>query len=292
MKRGIEVLSLLLILVVGFVSADSCSLNVSMINQDPYPAIPGESVKVVFQINGVSNPLCGNVEFEVKENFPFTIDPESTNPLVISSGTYTKKYSSFYLAPYKIRIDEDAMKGDTPIEVLYSSSTSTAKKVSEFNIYIEDTKADFEVYVKDYNANTRALTLEILNIEDVDVEALTIEIPKQENIEVKGANRVVVGNLDSNEYTTADFEAIMKNGEIELTIYYTDSVNVRRQLNKTITFDSSYFTDLARDQSSQPIWLYIIILAAVGWFAWRKYKKHKLKKKMQHDGHLHLNVKK
>jgi hypothetical protein len=223
------------------------------------------------------------VEFEVKENFPFTIDPETENPLSIISGTYSTTYSSYKLAPYKIRIDEDALEGDTPIEVLYSSSSSNAKTSQKFNIYIEDTKADFEIFVKDYNANTRALTLEILNIENVDIEALTIEIPKQENIEVKGANRVVVGNLDSNEYTTAEFEAIMKEGEIDIMIYYTDSINVRRQIDKTIAFDPSYFTDLSRDKTSQPYWLYFIIVAVIALFAWRKYKKHQLKKKL-HKG--------
>jgi len=283
MKRGFLGLGIVFILLFLEMISAVCTLNVSMINQDPYPATPGEPVKVVFQINGVSSPDCKTVEFEVKENFPFTIDPETENPLSIISGTYSTTYSSYKLAPYKIRIDEDALEGDTPIEVLYSSSSSNAKTSQKFNIYIEDTKADFEIFVKDYNANTRALTLEILNIENVDIEALTIEIPKQENIEVKGANRVVVGNLDSNEYTTAEFEAIMKEGEIDIMIYYTDSINVRRQIDKTIAFDPSYFTDLSRDKTSQPYWLYFIIVAVIALFAWRKYKKHQLKKKL-HKG--------
>jgi len=282
MKRGITILSLFIILVLGFVTAD-CVLDVSMINQDPYPATPGESVKVVFQISGISNPECGTIEFELKENFPFTVDPESTNPIIIRSGTYTTKYSSFYLATYKVRIDKDALEGDTPIEILYSTTTAQAKQVKEFDIYVEDTKADFEIHVKDYNANTQTLTLEILNIENVDVEALTIEIPKQENIEVRGTNRVIVGNLDSNEYTTADFEAIIKSEvDITLKITYTDLVNIRREIIKTVHFDPIYFN--GRNKSSQPWWLYILILAAVGWFVWRKYKKHKLKKKLHHHG--------
>lgn len=282
MKKSV-VISLLLLVLFPLASA-ACTLEVSMINQDPYPAIPGEPVKVVFQIDGVSNPDCGNVEFEVKESYPFTIDPESTNPVVINSGIYAKRYSSFYVAPYKIRVDQDALEGEIPIEVSYSSNT-VGEKLQDFNIYVEDTKADFEVYVKDYSYTTRTLTLEILNIEDVDVEALTLEIPKQENIEIKGTNKVVVGDLDSNEYTTADFEGSLEDGEIEIKIIYTDSVNVRREIIKTIEFDSSYFEGLTRDQTSQPVWLYVIILGVVGFFGWRWYKKRK-KKKMQ-QSHKH-----
>ena len=264
------------------VGVNACNLNVSMINQDPYPAIPGESVKLVFQINGVSDPTCGTVNFEVKENFPFTVDPESVNPITIQSGTYTRKYSSFYLAPYKIRIDKDALKGDTPLEVLYSTSSSSAKTLQEFTVYVEDTRADFEIYVKDYNSNTRTLTFEILNIADVDVQALTVEIPKQDSIEIKGANREVIGDLDSQEYTTADFEAIMKGEEINLNIIYTDSINVRREINKTVAFDPSYFNGLSRDQKSFPYWIIIVILVVVGFFIWRVYSKKRKRRKLQH----------
>lgn len=279
MKKRIIIAMLFMLILFPSISA-VCNLTVSLMNQDPYPAIPGEPVKVVFQINGVSGADCKTVTFEVKESFPFTIDPESENPIIINSGTYAKRYSSYYVAPYKIRIDGDALDGDTPLEVSYSSSsTETPSEIfKDFDIYIEDTKADFEIFIKDYEAKTQTLTFEILNIEDVDVEALTIEIPKQENIEVKKTNRVVVGDLDSNEYTTADFEASLKDGEININIIYTDSVNLRREMNKTIKFDSGYFTGLNRDQSSQPVWIYIIILGVVGFFVWKWYKKRRRKK--------------
>jgi hypothetical protein len=278
MKKSV-VIAVLIFILFPVLSAE-CSLNVSMINQDPYPAIPGEPVKVVFQINGVSDPDCGTVKFEVKESFPFTVDPGSENPITINSGIYAKRYSSYYIAPYTLRINEDALEGNNPLEVGYSSSSTTVlgERLNDFNIYIEDTRADFEVFVKDYEASTQTLTLEILNIEDVDVEALTVEIPQQENIEIKKTDRVVVGDLDSNEYTTADFEATPKNGEIKIKIIYTDSVNVRREIEKTVMFDQSYFEGLTRDKQSGSVWVYVIVLAVIGFFVWRWYKKRQRKK--------------
>lgn len=281
MKKGVIIAVLFLIALLPLANA-ICSINVSMINQDPYPAIPGDTVKIVFQINGTSDPDCGMVTFGVNENFPFTIDPESENPIAINSGVYAKRYHSYYIAPYKLRVDEDAVEGDTPIEVYYTSTSIdlAGERTKDFNINIEDTRADFEVYVKDYDYTTKILTLEILNVEDVDVEALTIEIPKQENIEVKKTNKVVVGDLDSNEYTTADFEAIMKDGEIGLIISYSDSADIRRIINKTIIFDSSYFDGLNRDKST-PYWIYLLpVILIIGFIAWRIYRKRKIKKKM------------
>jgi hypothetical protein len=277
------------IFLIGIISAEACSLDVSLINQDPYPAIPGDYVKVVFQIEGLANPECGNVNFQVKEEFPFSVDPSNINPIQIRSGTYSRKYSSFYIAPFKLRVSEDALNGDNPIEIAYTYGTSSTEILKEFNINIENSRADFEVYIKDYDYTTKTITFEILNIEDVDVQALTIEIPKQDNIQIKGANREVIGDLDSNEYTTSDFEATMKDGEIQLTLIYTDSVNVRRELNKTVIFDSSYFIERNGDKKKTPYWLFIIIILIVVWIVWRRIKKAKLKKKkleqQRHEKH-------
>jgi len=117
-----------------------------------------------------------------------------------------------------------------------------------------------------------------LNIESSDVEALTLSIPKQTNIIVKGPNRVVVGDLDSNEYTTADFEATMRDGEITVDLTYSDTINVRRTITKTITFDSAYFTERIADQSTTGMGTYIFwgaIILLVGWWIVRKFTKKK-----------------
>ena len=75
MKRGIIYL-LLSLMLISFANAESCNLNAKLINQDPYPAMPGEYVELVFQLTGVENPECGNIGFSVMEEFPFSLNPE------------------------------------------------------------------------------------------------------------------------------------------------------------------------------------------------------------------------
>ena len=280
MKKSIItgfILLLSLFSLLGNVMAATCNIDVSLLNQDPYPAIPGDYVKVVFQIDGLENENCGDVVFGIDEGYPFYLDPGVQNPITINSGTFQKDYSSSSQQPYKLRIDENALDGENPIEISYSTSASATMIIQEFNITVEDTRADFEVSVKDYDYATNELTFEILNIEETDVQALTLEIPKQEGIEIKGANRVVVGDLDSNEYTSADFEAILPKGEsdIKLNVIYTDSINVRREIQKIVSFDSSYFTDRNKDQKSTPWLLYIVIIGVIGFFIWRRIRKKK-----------------
>jgi hypothetical protein len=278
MKKGI-IASFVLLMVAfnlfGIVTAEPCDIGISLINQDPYPAIPGDYVKVVFQIDGLENSQCGIVTFGINEGYPIYLDPNVENPITINSGTFQKDYGSFRQVPYKLRLDENALDGDNPIEVHYSTG-GASNIIKEFNITVEDIRTDFEINVKDYNYNTRVLTFEILNIKNTDAKLLRLEIPKQDGIEIKGANNVVVGDLDSNEYTTADFEAILPEGEnnINLNIRYQDTIGETREMQKVVGFDSSYFVD-RNIKKKQPYWLYILIVAIIAFFVWRRIRKKK-----------------
>ena len=259
---------------VSLVLAESCNLGASLINQDPYPAIPGEEAKVVFQLTGVGNPLCKDVEFEFIEKFPFKLSPDQ-NAITTSQGGQVSDFSSYLLIPYRLRIDKDALDGENAAEVRYSTILGIST-VKEFNITVEDLTTSFEISIKDYVSGSQTLTFEILNVGENDVEALTVEIPKQDNIQVKGNSREIVGSLDSNEDTTFNFEAIPKDGQIELNVLYTDEINERRQVQESVVYDSSYFTGRARDQKETGTTTYVIVgvvIIIIVWYFWRKKKK-------------------
>ncbi len=276
MKKSIMLL--LIIISVTIVSAEStCDINASLLNQDPYPAVPGDYVKLVFQIDGIDDPDCNDIIFNLLPDYPIEFNPGETGLKTFEKVKYLKDYESNILIPYEVRINKDALDGTNPIEInMQSKGGASISKT--FDLEIEDVRADFEVYVKDYDYTTNELTLEILNIESSDVEALSLEIPKQDSIQIKGANRIVVGDLDSNEYTTADFEAISSDGEFKVNLIYSDTINTRRTMEKTVSFDSSYFINRKADQTTTSTWTYIIyaaIIALIVWWIVRRLKKKK-----------------
>lgn len=257
-----------------------CDLNITMLNQDPYPAVPGDYVKLVFQIEGVDDVDCDDITFELLSDYPLEFDPGASGLRTFRKVDYLKDFESNLLIPYEVRINKDALDGDTPIEVR-AQSRHDAPVSKTFNLNVDDVRADFEIYVKDYSYTTNELTLEILNIESSDVEALSIEIPKQESIQVKGANRLVVGDLDSNEYTSADFEVSLSDGEFQINLIYSDTINNRRLIEKTVNFDSSYFTNRKADQKTTGNSTYIfwgVIIVLIGWWVIKKFRKKKKKK--------------
>ena len=275
MKKA--VMLFLFVLSLSLVNADACDLSVSLLNQDPYPAVPGDYVKLVFQIEGLDSPDCSDVTFNLLQDYPIELNPNENATRKFRKVDYIKDYESNLLIPYKVRINEDALDGENPIEVNLQNK-GDAPLSQTFNIEVDDVRADFEVYIKNYNYQTHELELEILNIAESDVEALTVEIPKQENINVKGSNRIVVGDLDSNEYTSADFEATISNGQININLIYSDAINTRRTNNKAIIFDNSYFTERVTDKKPTSIQTYLfwgIAIIALGWLAIKKFNKKK-----------------
>jgi hypothetical protein len=128
-----------------------------------------------------------------------------------------------------------------------------------------------------------------LNIGEHDVQALTVEIPEQENIQIKGGNRNIVGDLDSNEDTTFNFEAVPQGAEINLIIHYTDEINVRRQIDKKVDYNSFFFTGRKADeiQPKSNSYYVAIGLGVVLVLIFIRSRWIKRKKKLHHLHHRH-----
>jgi len=153
MKRGV-ILLFLLVFSITLVSAESCDLAVSLLNQDPYPAVPGDYVKLVFQVSGLASSECGDIEFILLEDYPLVFDPGEDGIRIFSEVDYIKDYQSNILIPYEIRIDADALDGANPIEVSVQNE-GDALTLETLDVEIDDVRADFEVYVKDYSFKTQ-----------------------------------------------------------------------------------------------------------------------------------------
>ena len=275
MKKSVLVFAALL-LSLTFVAAQTCEPEISLVNQDPYPAIPGEYVKLVFQVDNLDNPECANFDIELLEKYPLEYDPGAKRIFELDAGFYDRDFGSFLVAPYKVRVDEGALEGDTTLEVSYSYGYEATEFLEQFTFYVEDSRADFELHIDEYSYDTKSMTIEILNIAESDVEALTIEVLKQDSIDVEGTNRVVVGDLDSNEFTTADFDALIKGDKIDVKILYTDQTGARRELMETIEFDSSYFEGtVAKDGFGWPVYVgVVVVLVIIIWWFMRRRKNN------------------
>lgn len=266
------------IMCLAFASAIDCDLSASIVNQDPYPAIPGDYVKVVFQVDGIGNSECGNVEVALLPSYPFTLDPGEKS--TYSTGSFfARDYSSFVTLPFKLRIDNEALDGDNQIELSlkYEKGGYQLNSLKKFNISIEDARTDFEVFVKSYDFTTNTLTFEVLNSGKNDVKAVTLKVLDGVRTQLKGADTNIIGDLDSNEYTTADFLVSPLTTKIPISITYTDSIDVRRTVEKSVEFNPANFEGVGA-KKGMSTWMIIVIVVIVvvgAWFVYRRFFKKK-----------------
>jgi hypothetical protein len=267
------------VLLAGIVSAD-CVLNVALINQDPYPATPGEYVQAVFQINGTENPACNELFVDVVPEYPFSVESSETR-VAIPGGTYLTGYESFLLKGYKLRVDKDALDGDNKIKISYgyNSGGSDYSYTKEFDINVKDARTDFEVSVQSYDAAKGTVTFGVINVGKYDAESLTLEIPSQDNIKLKGASSTIIGSLNSNDDTTASVEAVPKAGEITVNLNYNDQNNVRRTLEKKVYLTSNFIENgvvpTTRDKYFYLFWGLLVVFILKALWNWRQRRKAK-----------------
>jgi hypothetical protein len=274
--RG-ALIAFLSLMLISLASAD-CSLEVSLLNQDPYPAVPGDYVKIVFQVSGLSSPKCNNVDFWIDNSYPFTLDPGVENKISLNSGTYIQDYSDVILIPYKLRVDKEALDGNNEIRAFYSIlEGQSIIYTRKFNISVEESKTDFEVFIKDYVEDTDKITLAILNTGKKDASAVTVEIPDQENIQIIKTDKVILGDLDSKEDDTVAFEATPSKGNINLSIYYNDEGDERRKVDKTVLFNPDLFPKVEKKQKVSPTLAFIIglLIPIIFFYARGKIRKRR-----------------
>ncbi len=277
MKKILMMLALSLFLIQ--LSSAVCTLTPSLINQDPTLAVPGEVVKLLFQISGTENPECGTINLEFVEAYPFSLEPGFSKVEKIQGGTYQRDFNSFWIVPYKVRVDSNSLDGDQKLSLkTWINSDSQLAKISDFNISVQEVRTDFIITLDSYSSTTNKLVLGIVNVGEKNAQSITVEIPEQENADVDGGRIKILGELDSNEDTTVTFDAALKSGNIIINLEYNDEISERRKVSQEVTFSELAFESTRAKSSvsfgSILIWLIIIGIVVYLYLQRRKRLKH------------------
>lgn len=283
MKKEIVLISLAFLLLVSLVSAaNTCNIKTTIINQDPYPATPGDYVKVVFQLDGVNNPECTDSTFQIVPEYPFSLDSTQTAAYNIKDVAYINNYKSTILIPVKLRVDKNALDGENVLKTALSTLSSGQQyQLNNYNITVKDARADFDVILQDYSYTTNKLVLGVINIGKNDAEALVVRIPDQNTTEIVGNNEKIIGSLAANDDTSVTFDAIPKAGEIKVELSYNDKLGVRRTFDHTVTFLPRAFESTKANGTSKGPYYYpflILLLIDIIVLVFRFYKNRQKKK--------------
>jgi len=240
-------------------------LEMSLLNQDPYPAQPNDYVDVMFKIEHRGGAEAQDVLVEILPEYPFSLDPgvDAVTKVGIIRGSQYGEESVF--VKYKLRVDKDAIDGDNEIKIKYVYNTEGRwinPREKEFNISIEDPKTDFDIAVQDYSYKTNTLTIAVSNIGDKDANSVTVTLPEQSLIDIIGSDKNILGGIESNDYTIASFKVSPKqDGPLVVMISYTDTIGVRREVEKAVVFKASSYAQTTNSNNATQDYRAIIYIA-------------------------------
>jgi hypothetical protein len=233
--------------VTGSNMGNNCNLEVELLNQDPYPAVPGEYVKVVFQVSGLDNSKCDGAKLRLVPTYPFSLD-SGDELKEIDGNTYITGYKKTWMTGYKLRVDENAIGGENNIEIRYNPKTFEADfyLTEIFNITVEDARTSFDAVVQEYSGTE--ISIALANVGENTANAVIARIPQQDNYIASGTDGQMVGNLESGDYTIVGFEISptrnsKNSGVLQFQVDYTDSIGERRTTIMNLTVGSSAVTN-------------------------------------------------
>jgi hypothetical protein len=303
---------------------DLCNPQITLVNQDPNPAVPNSYVKLLFEISGLEKQACSSgMAVELKPEYPFSLDP-GTDPIqTVEGSTYTRGYTTTWMVPYKVRIAENALEGDYQIKLLYHIGSNrnfeTSYVEGNFNVTITDALTDFDAVLQEVSGTQ--ISIGIVNTGKNTANSVIVKIPQQENYMTTGISEQIVGNLVAGDYTIVSFSiaqtmqrnatnstafrqgALPQAQPLKVKIDYTDGIGKRRSVVKEVQLSSALLQGNATrvmptsanrytsKSSGISVWWYaagVVVVAAAAILAFRKYRSRLHKKEMHGKSSEHV----
>jgi hypothetical protein len=266
---------------------------------DPASLKPGENRNVIFTITNKGDSSIPNVIFTWTSSGNVVLPLGSGNRVVIPSiGA-----NSYYNLSVEVSVSPSATPGLYPLStVIQFSDKSGTNQIINSTAGIEiGGETDFDVSLQESTAGT--VSLSVANIGVNPATSVAISIPEQDRFSVTGATSVLLGDLNSGEYTMASFQLTSRNvtqnipamgnasqirnvtegNLLKVEISYTDTTGFRQTVQKQVSVTGSLLSTSAGQVRTQTrnglgIWLYVII-GAVGIIAVVVYFKFFRRKK-------------
>ena len=214
--------------------SDGSNVDITLINQDPATAQPGEYVDMKFKISNQGQSPAEDTSVELVESFPFSLDPDVSANRELGDMRGAAIGDDSYIVEYRVRVDENAVESENEISLKYTTGDDDFSVTRDFDISVDDVGTDFELSAGKVSASSIPVNLD--NIGDKSAESVHVVLPDQSGINKEGVETQVVGSMDSGENKEVDFAVsnISVGSSYRFEIHYTDGNGVRRELVRNI----------------------------------------------------------
>jgi LPXTG-motif cell wall-anchored protein len=116
-------------------------LDISLSKYDPYPATPGQTVKVWLLVQNTGDSDAKDVNIELVPQPPFTLynqDSALKNISILGAG-------KDYLIDYTLKVDNNAVQGTNSLKIIYSHSASSGAQEKNLDISVQTKDATLTI---------------------------------------------------------------------------------------------------------------------------------------------------
>ncbi len=207
-------------------------LNVENISITPAEIKPGQKAQIIVWLKNNADSLVKDVTMKlVTENTPFTtVSSINTKSIKLLKAGNKIKFT------YDIIADNNAKSGvyKLPLELSYKNEAGELfTKDGSVGAVIYD-KPVYMAYLEKSDiieANSKGkVYISISNMGTSEIKFLRVKLLPSEDYQILSSPTVYLGNIDSDDYETADFEIYVgntdkKNIELPIEIEYSDELN-------------------------------------------------------------------
>ncbi len=252
---------------------------------------PGEMSKVDINLKNLALSFIKDIKVRLNLNgVPFASIGSTNRKIIKEMGADSEATVSFNLMAEP---DADSKLYNIPIEIEFLDRLGTVYAKNETVGLIIGAEPDLSVIIDSSeiysSGGTGEVTIKFVNKGVTDVKFLNIVL-KDGEYKIISPKEVYVGNIDSDDYETADFKLTLnkvKGNEVILSILveYKDANNNEYSKNIELPlklYSASEAKAIGAKNGNSTVGIFIVIvIVAVGFFIYRRWKKKKKGEKIE-----------
>lgn len=208
----------------------SASVDIASIESDPERMIPGSKATIYINLKNTATTLMRDllVKLDVS-GIPF-IPLNSINEKKVNKLSPNEEV----IVSFDVMVDPDASSGPykVPLSFSFYDGLDNAQNKNYTIGLLIDSEAELQLDVEDTEIYTKGgtgkITISISNIGTSDLKFVSLKLMDSEDYDVIGTDRVYLGNLDSDDFETADFKISSKSSKdilLKILIDYKNAYN-------------------------------------------------------------------
>ena len=250
------------------------TLNIKEVKTVPAIVEPGQKAVLYITLENMADYLMDEINIKINLSDSFAPSGESTEKKLRSIASKASEE-----IPFEIIVLPNVEGGiyKIPFTLTYRDATTKEYSVESYvsiNVGSEPTiDADVEKALVLGEGMTGTVSVKLVNRGLTGVRFLNVNLAENEEFDVLSSKNVYIGDLDSDDYETADFEIQLKSLKNEITLPLT--LEFRDALNKVYSEKAEVTSKTSATKDSKTIAILIILLVIIGYVIYRYFKKKK-----------------